>query len=69
MADCIFLVAVATFSEYKSIPVKFLSSSVQTIPVVPLPIKGSSTQSPFSVAKVTILAIRSSGNIAKCSFP
>ena len=65
VASAIFFLALATLSGYKSIPVKFLPRNAHTIPVVPLPAKGSRTQSPFSVTNLMILEIKSSGKIAK----
>jgi hypothetical protein len=65
----IFFSILTVFSLYKSIPVKFLPRDTQAIPVVPLPAKGSRTQSPLIVVNLMILATKSSGNIAKCSFP
>ena len=62
IAFAIFCCALTTFSSYKSIPVKFLSSEVHAIPVVPRPTNGSRTQSPFSLANFRIRETDASGN-------
>src|SRR3990167_370612 len=61
--------AILIYSSSLSIPIKFLPSFLQAIPVVPLPINGSRTVAPSRLTRFTRYSIRARGFTVGCLQP